>query len=222
MSDGLTTPVALIVFNRAEQTAKVFGAIRAAQPQQLFVIADGPRPGVASDSDKCAAARAVVEGIDWPCQVFRQFAGTNLGLRRNVAEGLDWVFRNAERAIILEDDCLPDPTFFPYCEELLERYAQDPHVATISGANLDPVHVRPNEDDSYHFSRFCHIWGWATWRRAWQLCDHEMRDWPAVRPSDWLTRKLTTSTARNFWRQHFEDSYARKKDGLGTWDVAWL
>src|SRR4051812_36471078 len=106
MADGLTIPVVLIVFNRPDTTTRVFAAIRSVRPKQLFLIADGPRPDVTSDNDKCAATRAVVEGIDWPCQVFRRFADTNIGLRRNVAEGLDWVFRQAEQAIILEDDCL--------------------------------------------------------------------------------------------------------------------
>ncbi len=210
MVNGLSTPVAFIIFNRSERTAEVFGAIRAARPAQLFVIADGPRPDVESDATKCAATRAIIERVDWPCQIFRRYADKNIGLRRNVSEGLDWVFNQTERAIILEDDCLPDPSFFPFCEELLERYAEDRHVAAISGTNLDPARNVPPGDDSYYFSRFCHIWGWATWRRAWQLCDHEMKDWPALRRTNWLMDKCGTCTAANFWR------------GLGTWDVPWL
>src|ERR1700694_5015691 len=120
MHNGFATPVALIIFNRPEQTAKVFAAIRAARPPQLFVIADGPRPGVQSDAAKCAAARAMIENVDWPCQVVRRFSDENIGLRRNVSEGLNWVFGQTERAIILEDDCLPDPSFFLFCQELLE------------------------------------------------------------------------------------------------------
>jgi len=222
MVNGLSTPVAFIIFNRSERTAEVFGAIRAARPAQLFVIADGPRPDVESDATKCAATRAIIERVDWPCQIFRRYADKNIGLRRNVSEGLDWVFNQTERAIILEDDCLPDPSFFPFCEELLERYAEDRHVAAISGTNLDPARNVPPGDDSYYFSRFCHIWGWATWRRAWQLCDHEMKDWPALRRTDLLERITASARAQNFWRQHFDDSHARKRDGLNTWDVAWL
>ncbi|MEY2545269.1 MAG: hypothetical protein QOG48_386 [Verrucomicrobiota bacterium] len=222
MAAGLTTPVAFIIFNRPEQTRKVFATIRAAKPAQLFVIADGPRANVAADRDNCAAARAIVDLVDWPCEVTKRFADTNLGLRRNVSEGLDWVFAQVERAIILEDDCLPDPTFFPFCEELLECYAQDRHVAAISGTNLDPAHNVPPHDESYYFSRFCHIWGWATWRRAWQMCDHEMKEWPALRKSDWLTRKIDNRTSENFWRRHFDDSYAPDHGGLNTWDVPWL
>src|SRR6266566_849672 len=189
MVNGLSTPVAFIIFNRSERTAEVFGAIRAARPAQLFVIADGPRPDVESDATKCAATRAIIERVDWPCQIFRRYADKNIGLRRNVSEGLDWVFNQTERAIILEDDCLPDPSFFPFCEELLERYAEDRHVAMIGGTNLDPEHAAPRGEDSYYFSRFWQIWGWATWRRVWQLCDHEMKEWPELRRSCWLRGK---------------------------------
>jgi len=221
MASELTTPVAFIIFNRPERTAEVFSAIRVARPPQLFVIADGPRPHVQSDAAKCAAARAMIENVDWPCQVVRRFSDENIGLRRNVSEGLDWVFGQTERGIILEDDCLPDPSFFLFCQELLERYAQDRHVGMIGGTNLDPARNVPSGSDSYYFSSFCHIWGWATWRRAWQLCDHEMKDWPELRRTDWLKNKCESATAENFWRRHFDDSYGQKVGGLNTWDVPW-
>jgi hypothetical protein len=222
MASALSTPVAFIIFNRPEQTAKVFAAIRAARPQHLFVIADGPRSKIKADREKCAATRAVVEGIDWPCEILRRFAETNIGLRRNVSEGLDWVFDQAARVIILEDDCLPDSTFFPFCEELLERYAEDRHIGMIGGTNFDPVHTAPPGGESYYFSRCCHIWGWATWRRAWQLCDHEMKEWPALHRADWLKNICGSASAENFWRRHFDDSYARRRDGISTWDVPWI
>ena len=218
-ADRLTTPVVFIIFNRPTPTAKVFAAIQAARPPKLFVIADGPRANVASDRDNCAAARVIVDLVDWPCEVAKRFANANLGLRRNVAEGLDWVFAQSERAIILEDDCLPDPSFFPFCEELLERYAEDRHVAMIGGTNLDPEHAAPRGEDSYYFSRFWQIWGWATWRRVWQLCDHEMKEWPELRRSCWLRGKVATGTAANFWRRYLDDSYARNRDSLKTRDV---
>lgn len=222
MVSALKTPVVLIIFNRPERTAEVFATIRAARPAQLFVIADGPRPGIEGDIAKCAATRAIIERIDWPCQVLTRFAERNIGLQRNVSAGLDWVFSQIERAIILEDDCLPDGTFFPFCEELLGYYAQDPQVAMIGGTNFDPAHATSLGDESYYFSRFCYIWGWGTWRRAWQLCDHEMKDWPSLRRTDWLRQKCGSTAAENFWRRHFDDSYARNQDGLNTWDIPWL
>src|SRR6266404_3172582 len=221
MVSALTTPVVLIIFNRPERTAEVFATIRAARPAQLFVIADGPRPIVKSDASKCSAARAIIEQVDWPCQVLRRFAEQNIGLRQNVSEGLDWVFSQVKQAIILEDDCLPDSSFFPFCEELLAYYAQDPQVAMIGGTNFDPTHATSLGDESYYFSRFCHIWGWATWRRAWQLCDHEMKEWPSLRRTNWLEKKCVSATAENFWRRHFDDSYTGGSNGLNTWDVPW-
>jgi hypothetical protein len=221
MVSALTTPVVLIIFNRPERTAEVFATIRAARPAQLFVIADGPRPIVKSDASKCATVRAIIEQVDWPCQIFRRFAEQNIGLRQNVSEGLDWVFSQVKEAIILEDDCLPDSSFFPFCEELLAYYAQDPQVAMIGGTNFDPARTAPPGAESYYFSRFCHIWGWATWRRAWQLCDQQMKAWPTLRRTDWLRQKCASATAENFWRRHFDDSYIGRTDGLNTWDVPW-
>jgi len=222
MENNFRTPIVLIAFNRPRQTAEVVRTIRAQRPARLFIIADGPRPGVETDPEKCAAVRGLVEKIDWPCQVERRFAETNLGLRRNVAEGLDWVFQQTERAIILEDDCLPHPTFFPFCEELLDRYAEDRQVAAIGGTNLEPSVKIPMNDASYYFSRFCHIWGWATWRRAWQLCDHELKEWPALRQTGWLMNICGHRTSENFWRRHFDDAHAAHPHGLNTWDVAWV
>lgn len=222
VDNAITTPVAFIIFNRVGCARRVLEAIRAARPSRLFVIADGPRPDIASDMEQCAATRRIIDDIDWPCQISRRLRDRNVGLRRNVLEGLDWVFEQTERAIILEDDCLPNPGFFRFCEELLQRYAQDRRVGAISGANLDPAHNVPLQDESYYFSRFCHVWGWATWRRAWQVCDHAMKKWPALRRTDWLKNKCMTSKAENFWRRHFDDSYACKRDSLNTWDVPWV
>src|SRR5205809_2040109 len=138
MQTDCKSPVAFIIFNRPEVTERVFAAIRAARPTMLFLIADGPRSNVDSDAARCAAAREAVARVDWPCQILRKFAESNLGLRRNVSEGLDWVFSQTEEAIILEDDCLPDPSFFRFCDELLECHRDDATVGMICGTNLAP------------------------------------------------------------------------------------
>ena len=215
----MQSPVAFILFNRPGVTERVFAAIRAARPPELFLIADGPRPNVADDPARCAAARDVAGKVDWPCQVHRKFADTNLGLRRNVSEGLDWVFAQTEEAVILEDDCLPDPSFFRFCDELLERYRADPTVGMICGTNLAPNEIAPGDDASYYFSRYCIIWGWATWRRAWRCYDREMKEWPSLGKNGWLNDKVATSTAVNFWRRHFDDCHQQHPDGLNTWDI---
>jgi len=170
MPAELATPVALILFNRPDLTAQVFAAIRAARPARLFLIADGPRPERPGEADLCAAARAVVAQVDWPCQVACNYAPSNLGCAQRVVTGLDWLFAQVEEAIILEDDVLPDPSFFPYCQELLERYRTTDRVLGIGGYNA--LGAWPGwEGSSYVVHRLPAISGWATWRRAWRQYD---------------------------------------------------
>ncbi len=222
ISNDCETPVAFIVFNRPEVTARVFAALRAARPSTLFVIADGPRPHVATDAAACVAVRKVVAAVDWPCRLLQKLAPTNLGLRQNVSDGLAWVFEQTEEAIILEDDCLPDPSFFPFCEELLERYQNDTRIALIAGTSPDSLRSPPAGDESsYRFSRYPHIWGWATWRRAWQGYDDYMTPWPALRDNDWLAGRGLTPSAANFWRRQFDDCLTDRRDALNTWDMPW-
>src|SRR3954451_2850867 len=178
----------MIIFRRPEYTARVFERIREARPERLFVIADGPRPGNADDARRCEQARAVVEGVDWRCEVVRDFAEENLGLKRRIPSGLDWVFDEVEEAIVLEDDCLPHPSFFGYCEEALARHRDDARVTTISGDCFDFAGERGSA--SYRLSRYPLIWGWATWRRAWRAHDPALRRWPELRGRRWLKRRL--------------------------------
>jgi hypothetical protein len=210
------TAVVLILFRRPEQTARVFERIREARPERLFLIADGPRPGNEDDARECERARAVAERVDWACEVVRDFADQNLGLKRRIPSGLDRVFEVVEEAIILEDDCLPAPGFFPYCEELLERYRDDERVVHISGSQLLP---EPPAAASYHFSRYVHIWGWATWRRAWRLFDVDLADWhsrTAQEREAWLERTFDTDDERRFWRYVWDCS-----PQIDNWDVQW-
>lgn len=162
---ALDTPVVFIIFKRPEKAQQVFEEIRKVQPRLLFVIGDGPRTRVPGEKEIVEEGRKIVEQVDWDCEVVTDFASTNLGARRRVASGLDLVFSKVERAIILEDDCLPDPTFFPFCDELLERYKNSKNVSLVSGNN----HLKGHRvtDDSYSFSWQGNTWGWATWARVW-------------------------------------------------------
>jgi hypothetical protein len=160
------TPVALIFYNRPHTTQLVIDRLRALEPRQMFLIQDGPRLGHPNDVEGVEQARAVAESIDWDCQITRIYAAENMGLKARVSSGLDEVFRSVDRAIILEDDCVPDASFFPYATELLERYANDERVGTISGNNF--LRGTSVTDDSYYFTRDVRIWGWATWRRVWE------------------------------------------------------
>lgn len=209
---GVATPVAFFIFNRPDVTAKVFAKIAAARPRKLLLVADAPRS--AEETDGCRAARAVVEKIDWECEVLRNFSEVNLGCRRRVSSGLDWVFSQVEEAIILEDDCLPTPSFFDYCSNLLERYRDDERIMHISGDNFQRGQSRT--DASYYFSHYPHIWGWASWRRAWQYYDVTMATWPANRA---LIRGLFANEEEaNFWAEKFDRVYAGKID---TWAHQW-
>jgi hypothetical protein len=212
----VAAPVALILFNRPEPTAKVFAAIRHVRPANLIIIADGARANKSGEVEACAAARAVTENVDWPCRVVRHYADKNLGCRNRVASGLDLVFAEFDRAIILEDDCIPEPSFFRFCDELLERYRDDERVMAISGDNFLFGHQRI--EHSYYFSRYPHVWGWATWRRAWQHYDLRMADWPQVRAQDWLQQIFPDRAALKFWQNAFQTVYDGRID---TWDYQW-
>lgn len=163
----LTTPVVLVAFNRPHLTERTLAAIRDAKPRELFLVVDGPRADRPDDVETCAATRAVLETIDWPCEVHRRYAASNIGLEANVELGLDWVFSQADRAIVLEDDCVPNATFFRYVSELLERYAEDDRIWQVSGSGLGV----PEElfgRDSYAFTAWASVWGWGTWADRWQ------------------------------------------------------
>lgn len=216
MHEPLDTAVALIIFRRPEATARALQAIRAARPARLYLIADGPRPGAPGEAERCAAARAVCERVDWPCAVTRIYAEANMGLRRRVESGLDALFAAEERAIILEDDCVAEPSFFRYCAELLERYAADARVMAVSGDNFQGG--RAAGPHSYGFSRYPHCWGWATWRRAWARYDGAMAEWPALREGPWLRELLGDARAARFWRRTFDAVYAGR---VSSWAYRW-
>lgn len=211
----LTTPVAFIIFNRPKSTEQVFAAIARARPKQLFVIADGPRPGRTGEQQLCLQTREIIERVDWPCEVQTHYAAMNLGCRDRVSSGLDWLFSNVREAIILEDDCLPHPSFFPYCVDLLDRYRHDYRIGMISGDNFQ--FGRKTGDGSYYFSKYTHIWGWAGWSRAWQNYDVSARIWPEFHASGNFD-SMTFPFERTAWRSAFEGVYKARID---TWDYQW-
>lgn len=159
-------PVVLLGYRRPEHTQRVFDAIRAAKPRDLFLIMDGPKPGDSIDEELVQQTRAVVEEVDWKCSVRRVFASENLGLKARVTSGIDAVFQEVESAIILEDDCQPSTSFFPFASELLDRFAHDERVGIVSGTQR--LRGQWLSSASYEFSRDVRIWGWATWGRAWR------------------------------------------------------
>jgi hypothetical protein len=209
-------PVAYFVFNRPQHTAWTFNAIRAQRPSQLFIIADGPRFGHPGDVERCSAVREIVAHIDWPCRIHRDYADNNLGLKRRVSSGLNWVFGQVDRAIVLEDDCLPQPDFFTFCESLLDRFASDEHVWVITGNNFQDGARRGTA--SYYFSRYNHCWGWATWRRAWQHYSGDLQFWAEWKAgSDWQ-EMIPDQVELDYWASIF-DMVARGE--INSWAYPW-
>jgi GT2 family glycosyltransferase len=214
----MKTAVLFIVFNRPDTTRLVFAAIRAARPPRLYVVADGPRGSHDDDASRCEEARKEATGVDWQCEVKTLFRDKNLGCKRSVSEGIGWFFQQEAEGIVIEDDVLPQPTFFPYCEELLERYRDDPRVLMIGGCNL--VTGRLQMQESYFFSKYANIWGWASWRRAWRHYDSDIKEWPCWRDAGGL-RRLSQGD-RPFeahWRRVFDTVCLGQID---TWDYQWL
>lgn len=217
-ASALTTPpVIFIIFNRPDTTRPVFETIRAARPSRLLVIADGPREDRAGEAEKCAATRAIIDEVDWDCEVSTNFSETNMGLRRRIPSGISWAFGLVDRAIILEDDCVASPSFFHYCADLLERYEDDERVMMVSGNNHLFGHAAI--PDSYYFSRFAHYWGWATWRRAWEKYDVDMTQWPEIRDRRLFDQYFSRRIDRYYWESTFQHVYDHT---INSWAYQWV
>jgi hypothetical protein len=215
----MDTPVAFLIFNRPDVTARVFAEIARARPKKLLVIADGPRLDRIGEAEKCAAARAIIERVDWECEVLKNYSDVNLGCGRREASGMIWIFEQVEEAIILEDDTLPDPTFFRFCEELLDRYRDDERVMHISGDNW--LYGQKQIPYSYLFSHYCLSWGWASWRRAFRHYDPEIKLYPTLRNTTFLLDVLRDPRAVEYWRNILDSTYAGIEK-VDTWDYQWL
>jgi hypothetical protein len=209
-------PVVLLMFARPDTTARVMEAIREAEPRRLLLVGDGPRDDVPGEAERCEQTRALADRVDWDCEVSANFADRNMGQKERVDSGLSWAFEQEEEAIVLEDDTLPHPSFFRFCDELLERYRDEERVLSIGGTNFQ--FDGPASADSYYFSRYPHIWGWASWRRAWNLHDPEMARWPELRESGWLDRLIDAPHAAGYWSYLLDLTYRDRH----TWDYAWL
>jgi len=212
------TPVAFLIFNRPDTTERVFAEIARAKPRKLLVVADGPRADRPGEAEKCAAARAVIDRVDWDCEILKNYSEENLGCKVRVSSGIDWVFAIVEEAIILEDDCLPQQAFFRFCDELLDYYRFDEDIMQISGANL--LSTLYSVKESYLISRYGGIWGWATWKRAWQHYDVALQKWHDNRADiSWLRTVCETKAELNT-RVKTADLVCN--NGLDTWDFQWI
>lgn len=219
VNDGFLVPVALFNFNRPHLTRQVFEIVRKIKPRQLLLVADGPRSSRPDDFRLCAEVRAIFDEIDWDCEVSRNFSETNLGSFKRNSSGLNWVFDTVKEAIILEDDCIPSLSFFRYCEELLDRYRDDPRVSVISGNNfgfLNAAHV----NDSYFFSAYTFTWGWASWRRVWREVDLSMLWWESETGKEVLSSLFPRPAEWRYWHRLYEN--IRNGQVKNAWDYQLL
>ena len=216
--------VLFIIYNRPDTTQKVFDAIRQAQPCRLYIAADAHRHDHSSDAEKCKAARAVTEEIDWPCEVKRLYQVQNLGCSKGPITAFKWFFTYEEEGIILEDDCVPHPSFFPFCIELLDRYRNNKRIMLISGCNLG-YHL--NTGESYGFSRVPNMWGWATWKRRETMIDYELKEWASEKHKLLFTYKAFKNSLFDFdlnWFKYWIDKFdlTVNKPIISWWDYQWI
>jgi hypothetical protein len=203
-SEPFTTPIVLEVFNRPEHTRRVFAAIAAVRPTQLFIMADGPRPDRPDDVARCDEVRAIVQAIDWPCKLRTDFAPTNMGCGDRSISGLTWVFEHVDEVIFIEDDTLPDLSFFAFCREMLARFRDDQRVAAIRGVNLFPTRDLAY---SYFFSNLVGTWGLALWRRSWRQFDPAMTIWPEAKERRLLANVFPRHAHWKYWQAVLEACY---------------
>ncbi len=212
----LHTPILFLIFNRPDTTQVVFNEIRKAKPKQLYIAADGPRKNRSEDTILCQKTREIIEQVDWDCEVSTLYRNENLGCKRAVSSAIDWFFTHVEEGIILEDDCVPDQSFFFFCQKMLERYRNDERVMMISGTNY--LFLKYEMEESYFFSKYYIIWGWATWRRAWKMYDIKMSDWLKYQETNQLGWIYSDKYLINWYNVMFQMAY---EDKIDTWDIQW-
>jgi hypothetical protein len=215
MKNQLDTPVLFLIYRRPDSTKKVFEEIRKARPKKLFIAADGSKQG---EEEKCQHSRDIVmSSIDWNCEVKTLFRDKNLGCRYGVSSAIDWFFENVEDGIILEDDILPDQSFFKFCQELLKRYRDDERIMMISGNNFQNGIYQTK--DSYYFSYYTHIWGWATWKRAWRHYNNNVLLWDEQKIR-FLLKKIGSNWKpfESYWYRIFN---CVREGQIDSWAYIW-
>ena len=216
MISQLETPVLFIVFNRPDTTKIVFEAIREARPTKLFIASDGPRYPLKHEYALGLETRAIAEQVDWPCEVKTLFRDQNLGCGKGVSSAINWFFENVEEGIILEDDCLPSQDFFTFCSQLLALYRTDQTVMTICGTTL--LEKKYREAPGHYLGNSNGVWGWATWRRAWQLYDYEMKRLA----EQGVQEKMKAFFNNDLVFDHVLDTFNLiVKAKMDTWDIQW-
>ena len=211
---SIEEPVLVIGFNRPDHLSQVLNRLREVGVRNIFAAIDGPRD--ASDEKAVRACRDLITDINWAQNVSTNFQEGNLGCGRGVTAAITWFFENVDRGIILEDDIVPEPSFFPFCSELLDRYQFDERVFAISGCNPVPSEGQTNPEAAYRFAQVTHVWGWATWKRSWQRYHLPMDGWyRQMSLSEFWRRTGRSIPGALFWAGNFE---AVRRGDVDTWD----
>ena len=212
------TPVLFLIFNRLDTTQQVFEAMRKVKPRYFYIAADGPRLAKENEDQVCDEVRSyVLSNIDWDCEIKTLFRNENLGCGKAVSEAINWFFENVEEGIILEDDCMPDDSFFKFCSVMLDRYRNDTRLMHIGGTNFQFGNI--TEDGDYYYSVIPHVWGWATWRRAWNLYKFNLKEVKSISEKKY---KMAFNNVQPFIH-HFKEIFSvMKKSGIDTWDYQWF
>jgi hypothetical protein len=212
--NSICPPLLILAFNRPDTTRRVLEAVRAARPSRLYFAVDGPRANQSEDAAAVQEVRELTREIDWDCDTRTLFPEHNLGCKLAVSQAITWFFSEVEAGIILEDDCVAEPSFFAFAGELLERYRDDHRIAMVSGDNFQQGRRRTAY--SYYFSRYAHIWGWATWADRWRSVSIDDLDLPGIRRAilndDWLG---SGPFIRMYWLDIVEYQAADKFDSWG-------
>jgi hypothetical protein len=210
----MSAPVLLIIYKRPDLTRRALAAIAAAKPPRLFVAADGPR--TPADAEACRLTRAAVDELTG-IEVVTNFADRNLGCGIRVHTAISWAFESAEELIVIEDDCLPNASFFRFCNELLAAYRDDERVMHVSGDNfVGPAVSGPH---SYYFSKYTHAWGWATWKRAWRHFDWTIARWPELKATGMIESWCPDVYEQRYWTVIFDQMFGGAPD---VWDYMWM
>jgi len=217
LNTTFNTPILFLIFNRPDTTEKVFEIIRNIKPSKLFVSADGPRKNKEGEKEKCEQTRKIIDRVDWDCEVLKNFSNENLGCKKGVVKGINWFFENIKEGIIIEDDCILEDSFFLFVQEMLSRYRNDEQVMHIGAANFQDGIKRG--DASYYFSKFCHVWGWATWRRAWNHYDVAIKGFDKFKSENKISSILPDKKMQKHWLKLFQTVY---DNALDTWDFQWV
>jgi hypothetical protein len=211
----ITTPILIISFNRPDISAQTFDYVRKAQPQKLYVAVDGPRSDKEGEAKLVQQVKKVVEKVDWPCETHYKYNETNNGAEVTVSSAISWVFESEEYAIILEDDIIAPLSFIKFAQEMLIKYKDDERIGTVTGSNFTPIPIRNNTD--YFFAKYGHSWGWATWKRAWDSFDLNIKVPQKHLSLNFLKTITNSEKEAKFYQKQF-NQINKRGQGNSTWD----